>query len=180
MEPNAQSKLKRYVSLFLLAIILTVAHLLYNWYFGYRLFELRGGVQKMRSGRAQLDGIDRSTANGSVAVELGPNGWTSSGGIDRAWTCPIYLPGCAIFKIGDRLHGPRPAPQPYGQIGGFLILAGSLVAGWVVASLIVAVFGREKPVLGKYLWRLWLLLFAWGWVLVPAELSWVYQWTVIY
>jgi len=156
VSANTQNRGKRYASIILLTLLLAVVHFLYNWQLGGYLFELRGGVQKM------------------------PNGWTSFGGIDRAWTSPIYLPGCTVLQIGDRLHGPRSAPQAYGWIGIELILAGSVIAGWVAASLIVTAFRREKPILGKYLWRLWLFLFAWGWVLVPVECSWVYRWTVIY
>jgi hypothetical protein len=155
-EGTAGCFVKRYTCLFVFALVLAVAHFFYSWQLSGYLFELRGGVQKL------------------------PNGWTSFGGIDWAWTCPIYLPACTVFEVGDRLHGPRPAPQPYGQIGMLLILVGSLVAGWIAASFVVAVSRRERPVLGKYLWRLWFLLIGWGWVLVPVEFSWVYRWTIIY
>ena len=143
-------------ALVVLTLALAFGHYFYNWYFGYRFFESRGGVQKE------------------------PNGWTRFGGIDKAWTTPIYLPACAIFEIGDKLHGPRPAPQPYGCIGILLIFAGSLSAGFAVASLIMAAVHRRKPILGQYLWRLWVILLGLGWVLVPVEFSWVYRWTVIY
>ena len=142
--------------LVVLTLALAFSHMLYNWHFGYRLFELRGGVQK------------------------GPSGWNRFWGIDKAWTTPIYLPACVVFEMGDKFHGSRPAPQPYGFIGGLLILAGSLVAGFAVASLILAAILRQRPILGSCLWRLWLVIVGWGWVLVPVELSWVYRWTVIY
>jgi hypothetical protein len=61
-----------------------------------------------------------------------------------------------------------------------LIFAGSLSAGFAVASLIMAAVHRRKPILGQYLWRLWVILLGLGWVLVPVEFSWVYRWTVIY
>jgi hypothetical protein len=67
--------------------------------------------------------------------------------------------------MGNKLHGPRPTPQPYGCIGILLIFAGSLFAGFAVASLIMVAIHRRKPILGRYLWRLWLVLFGWGWVL---------------
>ena len=157
MEAESQTKPRpRYALLVILTLAFGFGHLLYGWYVAGRLFELRGGVQKE------------------------PNGWTRLGGIDKAWTSPVYLPACILFEIGDKLHGPRPAPQPYGCIGILLIFLGSLVAGFAAASLAVAVIRRQRPVLGRYLWRLWLVLIGWGWVLVPVEFSWVYRWTVIY
>jgi len=163
MDADLRAKTRRCARLLVLTVGLAFAHLLYNWYLGFRLFELRGGVQKM------------------------PNGWTRFGGIDWAWTSPVYLPGCVVFEVGDKLYrrnhprydSPYP-PQLYGGIGMSLILAGSLVAGGAVASLILAALHRQRPVLGRWLWRVWLAVLCWGWVLVPVEVSWVYRWTVIY
>ena len=116
-----------------------------------------------------------------------PNGWTNLGGIDKAWTSPIYLPGCLVIELGDKLYRrdhPRYdylyPPQPYSCIGMLLILAGSMVAGFVAAPIILAALHRQRQILGAYLWRLWLVIFSWGWVLVPFKASFVYQWTVRY
>jgi hypothetical protein len=39
---------------------------------------------------------------------------------------------------------------------------------------------RDRPIMGRYYWRLWGILLGWGWILVPAEMSWIYQWTAAY
>jgi hypothetical protein len=152
------TKRKKRVILLSLTVGLAVAHVFYYYFIGLRLFELRGGVRKM------------------------PNGWTEFGGTDRAWTIPIHLPGCVILKIEDKLDAAglgylRYPLAPIALLSGF---APSPVAGWALASLIIAAFRRERPVLGRYLWRLWLVLFSWGWILVPSELSEVWQYTVRY
>jgi hypothetical protein len=147
-----------YIKLAILSIVLAFAHFLYAWSFSAMLFAMRGGVQKM------------------------PSGWTALGGIDKAWTPPVYLPGCLIIELGYRLshRGESYPPQPYSRVGICLVFAGSLVAGFVAASTVLAAFRKERPILGIFLWRLWATILAWGWVLVPFEASWVYQWTVRY
>ncbi len=144
--------------LLVLAAGLTVAHFYYDYSVGYRLFELRGGVRKM------------------------PNGWTNYGGVDRAWTIPTHLPFCVIARITDKLDAAGLAYLRWilAPIGLVSLLAPSPLAGWVLASLIMAVCRREKPLLGGYFWRLWLMLLSWGWILVPAELSHVWFYTVQY
>jgi hypothetical protein len=164
METHSQSdSVSHVIVLLVLTLVLAFGHMIYNLYFGYRLFELRGGVQKMS------------------------NGWTSLDGIDKAWTSPIHLPGCLVMDLGYKLYRhdhprydyPYP-PQPYSCIGGLLVIAGSMVAGFVATSIILAALHRQKPILGRCLWRLWLVILTWGWVLVPFEASFVYQWTVRY
>jgi hypothetical protein len=91
--------------------------------------------------------------------------WELTGGIQRdgrvtvygtsdwAWTVPLHLPPGSV-------------------------LIGSLIAGFAAAELLLA--WRQRPVLGRRWWRLWLFLAGWAWVPVPATASWVYQWTVVY
>jgi hypothetical protein len=100
--------------------------------------------------------------------------WTHYGGIDCAWTPTAYLPGCAIFRIGDIFHG----SQPFGLLGLLLTLIGSISAGFALATLVDAKVRAEKAVLGIYFWRLWFFLAAWSWVLVPIRLSYVYRFAV--
>ncbi|MBN9120068.1 MAG: hypothetical protein J0I06_13040 [Planctomycetes bacterium] len=104
--------------------------------------------------------------------------WELSGGIqhegrlthygtsDWAWTVPAHLPAGLSFSVG--LGGP----------GILFLFAGSLAAGFAAAELLLALRGRS--VLGRRRWRLWLFLAGWVWVPVPAPVSWVYQWTVVY
>jgi len=94
--------------------------------------------------------------------------WTTYGGIDRTWENPVYLPGGVCMAIGG------------GPIALFLLLTGSFVAGGSLASLLWAIAAWEKPILGKYYWRLLMLFLSWGWVLVPVQYTWVYFWTVKY
>jgi hypothetical protein len=143
-------------ALVLLTLAFCIAHIICNAFLGDLFFAWAGGVQKE------------------------PNGWTRFGGIDKAWTCPIYLPGCTVLEIEEDIHGRTSVAQPYAVIGLLLILAGSLAAGWALASLVMAVRQDRKPVLGRYWWRLWLLVVGWGWIPVPLAFSWVYQWTVWY
>jgi len=149
------------VRLILLIAGLTVAHFYYDFSVGHRLFELRGAFRKM-------------------PIKL--TEWTNYRAIDKAWTIPTDLPLCVFAKIIDKLDA---AGLPYlrcvfAPVFLVLILAPSTVGGWVLASLIVAVCRWERPVFGRYFWRLWLLLLSWGWILVPVELSLVYQYTVRY
>ena len=99
--------------------------------------------------------------------------WKFSGGIrsdgrltvygtsDWAWTVPAHLPAGLAFHLG------------LGALGIPLLFAGSVVAGFAAAGLLLAGRGRRG-------WRLWLFLAGWAWVPVPAPVSWVWQWTVAY
>ncbi len=92
---------------------------------------------------------------------------TGYGG-EWAWTVPVHIPAGLLFWIEA---GPFCLP---------LLLAGSVAAGFGAASLAASMTGGVKPRLGARAWRLWLFLAGWGWAPVPATLSWIYQWTVVY
>ena len=80
---------------------------------------------------------------------------------DWAWTVSAHVPAGLAFHLG---LGPPGIP---------LLFAGSVVAGFAAAGLLLAGRGRRG-------WRLWLFLGGWAWVPVPAPVSWVWQWTVAY
>jgi len=140
----------------LLTTGLTIVHFLYNGAVAGLLFAWCGGVQKQ------------------------PNGWTQFGGVDYAWTTPLYLPGCLVVHVGQQLHGLRSAAQPYGQIGGLLLLIGSILSGWALASVVLTAYLRNRKYLGWGWYRLWLAVAGWIWIYVPVEWTFVYQWTVVY
>ena len=144
------------IVLIILTVFLFLGHLLYNWTVAYRLFEMSGGVS------------------------VSSSGWTYYGGIDHAWTTPLYIPGCLIFDLDQKLHGLHPVIQPYGVIGILLIFCASIVSSWAMASVLLAAVLRKKQLLGIYFYRLILAVAGWAWVYVPIEWTWVYQWTMIY
>ena len=106
--------------------------------------------------------------------------WEISGGIRQygqltaygtsswAWTVPVHVPAGLSFYGG--LYG----------IGLPLLFAGSLAAGYGVMACLAGIVSSERPRFGWKNWRLWLLLAGWAWIPVPAVISWIYQWTVIY
>ena len=100
--------------------------------------------------------------------------WTTYGGIDFAWTNVTWLPGGLLFAIGD--GGPA-RPAPFGLLALLFLLAGSFLAAYLFASLIVRLFRRSD--LGRFHWRLWVSLLAWcGWIPVPAKMTLTYWHTV--
>ena len=100
--------------------------------------------------------------------------WTSFGGTDFAPTVPIHVPAGIAFFAGIKTH------VPTGPIAIILLLAGSVTAVWCVVSFGTALFWRDRPIMGRYYWRVLGILLGWGWILVPAKMSWIYQWTVAY
>ncbi|MBP3961022.1 hypothetical protein J8F10_37860 [Gemmata sp. G18] len=104
--------------------------------------------------------------------------WELSGGIrcegrlavygasDWAWTTPVHLPAGLIFV------------SPLGAIGILPLLPGSLLAGFAATELLLTDPSRSISRTGR--WRLWLFLLGWAWIPVPASVSWIYQWTVVY
>jgi hypothetical protein len=139
----------------LLSVCFTIVHVVYNYAVAGLLFAWCGGVQKL------------------------PNGWAQFGGVDYAWTTPLYLPGCLIFHVGQQLHGLHSAAQPYGLIGFLLLLVGSIISGWTLASVVLAAWFRNLGLLGRGRYRLWLAVAGWIWVYVPIGWTFVYQWTVV-
>jgi len=145
-------KIKRLIGITLLILLLFFAHVYYNYAVAYYLFEKSGGVHKEASR------------------------WTRFGGIDYAWTTPLYIPGCMIFELG----GKGQARQPYGAIGGCLLLGASVVSSWALAYVVLAAVLRKKHLLGAWYYRLMLAAAGWIWVFVPVQWTWAYQWTVVY
>lgn len=72
---------KMKVSMILMVFVLFFAHIFYNHSVAYWLFSLSGGIHEL------------------------PGGWTEFGGIDYAWTTPLYIPGCLVFAIGQNIYG---------------------------------------------------------------------------
>ena len=93
---------------------------------------------------------------------------TAFGTSNWAWTLPVHVPAGLSFYAG--LHG----------IGLLLLFAGSLAAGYGIMACLAGIVSRKRPRLGRKNWRLWLFLAGWCWIPVPAVISWIYQWTVVY
>ena len=144
------------IGMILLILVLFFVHIFYNFEVAYWLFQKSGGVSK------EVDG------------------WTSYGGIEYAWTTPLYVPGCMVFYLGQRLHGLRSAAQPYGIIGMLSLLCASVVSAWALTFVMIAVTFRNRKLFGAFYYRILLALAGWAWILVPVEWTWVYQWTVVY
>ncbi len=144
------------IGMILLVLVLFFIHILYNWAVAYWLFKLSGGVHEL------------------------PSGWKEIGGINYAWTTPLYVPGCLLFALGQKLHGLRSAAQPYGIFGFLLLILASFVSSWSLASVVFAAISRNKQLLGRRYYRLILAIAGWVWIYLPIKLTWVYQWTVVY
>jgi len=109
VKPDRKSPTSTYLVLLAVAsVALAVAHVPYTWAVGYALFESRGGVQEQ------------------------PNGWTHFGGIDFAWTAPVHVPGCGLLAMSPT-EGRWPVLGPIAMLA---LLAGSLLAGWSLASVL--------------------------------------------
>jgi hypothetical protein len=156
--PPAQESPARTALVIVFAALLTLAHLGYTHAGALYLWKLSGGIQKQ--GR-----------------------WTSYGDRDWAWTVPVHVPGGAVFYAGIKSRGVdgfRHYAKLEVAIGLLLLLLGSIAAGERLASLVAAILWRDRPIMGRYGWRLWWILLGWGWIPVPAAMSWIFQWTVIY
>ena len=156
-RPPARSAL-RLGTVIVLTPLLTCGHLWYTHDVAWKLWEAMGGIRKDCA-------------------------WTHFGTSNFAPTVPIHLPAGVVFYIGIRLRGVdgfRDNHVPEGPIGILLLLAGSLAAGWLSAAFIASMLWRDRPLLGRRWWRLWAMLLCWGWIVVPAGMSWIYQWTVVY
>jgi len=94
--------------------------------------------------------------------------WTTLGASDWAWTVPTHLPAGVLFYSG------------FGPGGVLLLVAGSLMAGFGAAVFADGLMGGRPSRLSSRAWRLWLALAGWAWVPVPSQVSWIYQWTVVY
>jgi hypothetical protein len=140
----------RPIILALLTIVFFMGHLWYTHDVAYWLWELSGGIRK--------DGL---------LTVYGASPW--------AWTVPIHVPGGVMLYLGERL----PCLM-LNWLAMFLILGGSLAAGISLASTVIAVFRRDRPILGRFWWRLWMAVASWAWIPVPARMAWIYLWTVLY
>jgi hypothetical protein len=90
--------------------------------------------------------------------------WTQYGGVDYAWTNLPWFPGPVL-----------------GGSGLLLMLIGSIASAYVLSSAIARALYRERPIFGRYRWRLSAILI--GWVIrfpVPVKLAAVYWWSVAY
>jgi hypothetical protein len=150
--PSALLKLAILVAI---SASLTVGHFIYNHDISLALFAHSGGVHTKGK-------------------------WTTYGGTDYAWTTPLYLPGCLVLHLGQKLHGVSEAAQPYGLIGVSLLFVASAISGWSLASVALAAMLRDRDLLGWRWYRVWLAVGGWIWVYVPVEWTWVYQWTIVY
>jgi hypothetical protein len=73
---------------------------------------------------------------------------------------PILV-GSISIDLADRLLGPIAGPAA-------MVLTAwtyCLLAGWSASSLLVRYATRAEHLFGRFLWRLWLILFLWlGWI----------------
>jgi hypothetical protein len=94
--------------------------------------------------------------------------WTAFGTSDWAWTVPVHVPAGLLCSAD------------MGGLGIAALLGGSLAAGFAAACLVVPLWNRERYGVYSWCWRLGFFLASWLWVPVPARVSWIYQWTVVY
>jgi hypothetical protein len=136
-----------------LTVIIAFLHFLYAWAGGLYLYKQSGGI----------------TQHGK---------WTRFGGAPYAWTIPIYLPGCAILIADENANGRH--SQRWGGLGVLVLLLGSFITSYAIASSGVALVWRENSPWGRCRWRLIIIFLGLIWIPVPEWLAWVYQYTVIY
>lgn len=128
-----------------LAIGIAFLHYLYACFVGLFLLEKVGGVQKLQGG------------------------WTAYGGVDYAWTIPIHLPGTIALALA-REHHKQPGDK-YTVLSLILILAGSLLTSYVIASLAMNLMRREKIDFGRYRWKAVVAIMGMSWLPVPVQWS---------
>ncbi|MBT8342147.1 MAG: hypothetical protein KJP07_19245 [Desulfatitalea sp.] len=138
------------------ATFLFFVHLIYNWALSYKFLEISGGITKLSSG------------------------WTQFGGIDYAWTTPLYIPGCLVLNLLKILQENALITKICSSVGLIIILGASLISSWSISYVFFSAALRDKKLLGKYNHRLLLAICGWIWVYVPIEWTWVYQWTIVY
>jgi hypothetical protein len=140
----------------LLAVILTLPHILYSFAGGLFLYQ-------------QSDGIHTQGK------------WTEYGGARYAWAIPLELPGSLLLADGDKIYRPR-NQNDGGQrvLGMLLVLAGSAVTSLALASVLVGIFARKDFSFGRYKWKAVIIILGLIWIPVPEKVAWVYQYTVIY
>lgn len=137
----------------LLAPLLFVLHIIWEFGIGYWLFGLAGGIRPSPT----------------------PGGWTELGGIDWAWGTILYIPGCDILtrtNIGGCIWDG-------GEWGPPLLIIASIVSAIVLAQVIQAFANEDHRKFGRGYWRAFILFV--GWVFVPLPVEWVsaYQITVL-
>ena len=140
---------------FALAVILIVLHYFYACFVGYYLYQQSGGIH--------TDGK-----------------WTHYGGAPYAWTIPIQLPGGFIMAYEDKVSNPHTHDRNGASLGFCLVLAGSVVTAYALASVLVTSMTRHAPIFGRYKWKAAVIVLGLIWIPVPETMAWVYQITVIY
>ena len=154
-----RSTLFRGIGTIVLTIPLAVGHAVYAWWFSMVFYRLSGGIRRM------------------------PDGWTQFGGAKYAWTIPLQLPGTLITRFGQYLREDRPdwhTPNTFDQIGELLVLAASVLTAYAIVSLAFALFTRRQPVLGRFYWRIIVILLGILWIPVREDFAEVWQYTVVF
>jgi len=140
----------------LLAVILILPHVIYSWAGGLYLYKQSGGIRTAGT-------------------------WTEYGGASYAWAIPIELPGSLVMAYGDKVYGPRNQKDGgLGCVGMLLVLAGSAVTSFALASVLVTLIAQKKFIFGRYNWKAIIIILGLIWIPVPEKIAWVYQYTVIY
>jgi hypothetical protein len=140
----------------LLSIGVAVLHFfVYTYSVGLYFFEKIGGVQKH------------------------PGGWTHYGGVDYAWTIPIQLPGTIALEFNRQCHKTNSSCD-FDFASKILIVAGSLLTSYVIASFAMNLMNREKIDFGRYGWKMIVFVAGIIWIPVPVRWSLIYHVTVLY
>jgi hypothetical protein len=140
------------ILILLLTLSLTFLHLVYAFKGGYYLYGLSGGI----------------TQHGK---------WTQFGGSPYAWTIPIQLPGSAVMAIGLNIGH---SPPLFGALGLLLELSGSVATSYAMASVLAAFMMGKRPNLGRYGWKVTVIVLGLIWIPVPENFASIYMFTVAY
>jgi hypothetical protein len=138
------------------ATVLTCVHYLYACYAGLYLLEKVGGVRKL------------------------PSGWTSYGGVDYAWTTPIHLPATITLTIVRGFCKENHFCGGLGPLGAMLLLAGSFLTSYFIASFVIQLIRGERIDLGRYGWKAAVVVMGLSWVPVPLPWTLVYYTAVVF
>jgi hypothetical protein len=132
--------------------LLFVGHLFYELGIGHWLFGIAGGIREYPSGK-----------------------WSELGGIDWAFETPLYMPGSYLLAKSNI----GPCIWEGGYWGLLLLIVATTLTAILTGQLIQKAINRERNIVGKYYWRLIVVLLGWIFIPVPIELTLNYEFTVL-
>jgi hypothetical protein len=133
-------------------LALTVLHFAYGSQVGLEVFRQRGGF-----------------------TDIG-GGWMAIGGVERSWSPVAWLPAGVPFYLAAESD-----LLPLASVGFMLLVCGSAGAAISSIQVVRALISSPERRLGRYAWKLWLLMLLWlAWVPVPFTMTWTYWHTVRY